>query len=273
MKKWLSFAALASPLVGSALEVKPWLGNEWEFQFDAAYTYSRYPNVQNGHPALRSSSNDQLLTFDLGAVVLTPKLDFQLEAEFSDTPRQKWGVRSTAAQVRYQWLDDIPGDDFVSLTTGANVRLVARHSLHDVSCPYHSDVNVEVNASVGKEWSRRTSWSWRTFAFGGVGIANHGSPWDRCCAVFEAHFTGSQVIKVFGEGYFGYGDKTRVNIDRFKGWGFIAHRSLDIGAGYRYIFDLWGELELSYACRVIAKSYPQGEQTIQLTYNLPFSFF
>jgi hypothetical protein len=265
--------ALAAPLVGSALEVKPWLGNEWEFQFDAAYTYSHYPNVQNGHPALRRSSNDQLLTFDLGTVVMTPNLDIQLEAEFADTPRQRWGVRSTAAQVRYQWLNDIPGDDPVSLTTGANLRFVARHSLHDVSCPYHSDVNFELNASLGKEWSRCASWSWRSFAFGGVGIANHGSPWLRALFAIEKNQQNCHQYGLFAGGYFGFGGQRKVRTRHFDGYGKIHHQSIDLGLGYRYLLGLYGSLSFNYAYRVFARSFPEHVNFFTVAYNIPFSPF
>ncbi len=266
------FLLALAPLVGSALEVKPWLGNEWEFQFDTAYTYSRYPNVQDGHPALRSPSNDQLLTFDLGVVAPTPNWDFQLEAEIANTPRQSWGVRSGAVQARYQWLDDILGDP-VSLTIGANLRVVAHHSLRDVSCPYHSYVNGEINGAVGKEWSKQAFWRWRAFAFAGVGMANRGSPWTRALISFMGNQEDRHQYAVFAIGYWGFGTQREVMTRDFDGYGKIHHQSIDLGLGYRYLLDFWGSFTFSYAYRLYARSFPERVNFFTLAYELPFSPF
>ena len=142
----LKKALLLLPISLSALQVQPWFHEIYEFTFTPSYTYSRYRDVQNGHPQLKSASNDHLIAFDLGISPMQ-KWDVDADLEFADTPRQSLGFRSSALQLRYQWLDDIAGDP-VSVTTGISGRGVGGHSLKDVSCPYHSYANFELNSAV-----------------------------------------------------------------------------------------------------------------------------
>jgi hypothetical protein len=264
-------AACALPLTGNALEVAPWFGNIWECNFTGNYTYSRYSRVQHGDPDLKSPSNDQRFGFSL-EMPLAPTWDLELEIEFVDTPRQKWGMRSYAGQFRYLWLDDVSGDP-ISLTTGFNVRGVSSHSLSDVSSPYHSNVNFELNTAAGKEWSKRAFWRMRTFAFAGVGIANHGSLWVRALAAFEGNYVDKHRYQLFANSYWGFGPDRAVNVNHFHGYAKIHHQSIDIGAGYSYLFDFWGSLTIDYAFRVYARSFPEYVNFFALTYKLPFSIF
>jgi hypothetical protein len=142
-----------------------------------------------------------------------------------------------------------------------------------VSSPYASYWNGEATVSVGKEFTKDENWNTRGYLLGSVGLANHGSFWNRYHVSFEARIMKSQILEAFSVGYFGYGSKKDVDIERFKGWGFIRHRSIDVGAKYSYIFDLWGAVGVSYACRVWAYSYPEREQMVQVSYTLPFSLF
>jgi hypothetical protein len=253
------------------LEVEPWLDVLGQFHFEAAYAYSRYNKVQGAHPGLKHPSNDQLLAFDLG-VVPWPNWDADIDMEFAQTPRLAWGFRSVGGQVRYQWLDDIIGDP-VSLTTGLNLRYASWRALSDVSCPYHSTWNAEFNASVGKEWEQMAYWVTRVFAFGGVGIANHGSPWLRGIAAVQANQKDKHQYTVFAAGYFGFGRRQDIDIRHFHGYGSIHHQSVDLGIGYRYSFGIWGSLSLEYAYRVYAHAFPAHVNWFAISYRLPFSFF
>ncbi len=254
-----------------ALEVQPWLGEPWEFHLISAYTYSRFTHVQNGHPQLHHPQNDQLLSFALAAAC-GPKWAFDTELEFVNTPVQRWGYRSFAAQGRYLWSDDVMGDA-VSFATGLNIRTVSSKSLEDVSCPYHSYGNFEVTGSLGKEWDRETLWIVRTFGFGAVGMANRGAPWVRLLASIEGNHDNRHRFALFSEGYFGFGHKETVDPDDFHGYANISHRSIDVGARYSYVFDIWGHLSLTYLYRPYAHAFPQNVNFITLSYNLPFSFF
>jgi hypothetical protein len=261
---------LLLPLSLGALEMKPWLGEVWEFEFTPSFTYSRYNNVQDGYPPFQHPSNDHVLALDL-AVAPSAHWDMALEVEFADTPRQKMGYRSAAFQARVLWTDDIIGDP-VSFTTGISLRGVSRHSLNDVSCPYHSNGNLELNAALGKEWGHSYEWSVRTFGFGGVGQANRGFPWARFFAMIEGNQRDTHRFGLFSAGYFGFGNKDRVPVDHFDGYASIHHQSVDVGASYGYHFEVWGTITLAYTRRVYAKSFPENVNFFTLAYSLPFSF-
>ena len=126
-------------------------------------------------PPLEHPSNDHVLSFDLA---FAPSSSWQIdtELEFADTPRQSMGYRSVAFQVRYLWMDDLLGDP-VSWTTGGVIRGVSKHSLKDVGCPYHADINFEISTAIGREWDRGFDWRIRLFGGAVVGMANCGYPW------------------------------------------------------------------------------------------------
>jgi len=254
-----------------ALEVEPWLGNLWEFQFVPSYTYYRIPSVENGRPQLAAPSNDHLITLGMGAA-FTPTSAFDVEAEFADTPVQSMGYRSAAFQYRCEWTNDCAGD-LATWTTGASIRGVSRHSLKDISCPYASDLNFELNGALGKQWDHGPSWGVRAFGWAAVGLANHGSPWTRFLLSLDGTQWRQHRYGLFFLGYFGFGAKTVVPTDHFHGWSSIRHQSLDVGAKYSYIFEVWGTITAAYTRRVYAQSYPQDVNFFTVSYSLPFSFF
>jgi hypothetical protein len=271
MKKSLLFLLLCVPELLSALPKKPWFGNVYEFFFDAEYTFDYYRHVANAKHGTRHHSNDNQFIFGLG---FTPSesWDMALEAEVSDTTRQSWNLRSVAAQLRYLLWDDIIGDP-ISLVTGLSIRGVHHSSLRDISCPYPAEANLELNVSLGKEWSRGPYWITRTFAFGTAGIANHGSPWTRFFAAFECNWNDKHQLHLFTRGDFGFGHRNTVNVEHFHGYASIHHKSVDVGIGYARHFLIWGKLTFDYAHRVYAHAYPERVNYFTIWYHLPFSFF
>ncbi len=269
MKKLFFFFLL--PIGLFSLEKKPWFHNTWEFQFYPGYSYSYYPSVDNGTNPSSYSSHNQLLKLGLGVAVL-PKLDVEYEMEFAKTRKLVFGGRSVAVQCRYQFLDDISGD-FVSFCMGGNIRYVPPRNLSDVSSPYHSNWNAEIVSSMGREWARSYYWCFRMFGFASFGFANHGYPWIRALFSMAANFHDKHRFELYSDGYFGLGNETTVNIDHFRSYQDIAHRSVDIGISYRRNFDMWGILSLSYEFRPYAESYPIYESILTASYRLPFSIF
>jgi len=259
------------PLTLGALEIDPWLGNLWEFKFVPSYTYSRFRDVQNGHPQLKAPFNVHLPAAGFG-FAFTPSWAFDVDIEFADTPRQSMGYRSSGYQIRHEWLNDIVGD-FTTFTTGFNVRGVSRHSLKDISCPYHSDFNFELTGALGKEWNKAAEWTTRVFGFAAVGIANHGFPWTRFVVSLEKNAWHCHRFGAFLNGYLGFGPHERVNTSHFHGYAFIRHQSLDVGGRYAYVFDVWGHLDFIYTRRVYARSFPENVNFFTLSYTLPFCFF
>lgn len=254
-----------------ALHTKPWLGNGYEFELDSAFTYSRYRKVQDASVQLRHPSNDKLYALDLGFTA-SDAMDFEAEMEFADTPRQSLGWRSAALQGRYLWLNDIEGDP-CSLITGLNVREVSKHSVRDVSSPYHYYLNFELNTAVGKEWSSQGLWTMRAYGLAALGQANRGSPWLRGLGVWEGNIRDRHRFLFDIDGYFGLGNKGHVDVDRFHGWARVHHQSIDLGLGYAMHMQIWGTLGIKFAYRLFAHSFPEHVYFLTFFYHLPFSFF
>lgn len=276
-KTFLKICLFIAPLPLFALKIEPWFAEPWEFELDSCYTYSRYRHVQNAIRPLKSPSNDHLVAFDLSVtpvfgLAADAPWNYAIDLEFAATPRQSFGFRSAGGQIRYLWLDDVSGD-FASVTTGLDLRGVSHASLKDISCPYHSYANFELNTSIGKEWDRWEYWIARAFAFVGLGTANRGYPWIRAIIAGEGNHHDLFEYKVYVQSYIGLGHRKKINIDHFHGYGLIQHRSIDLGASIRYIFKIWGSLSLDYTYRVYAHSFPEHVNFFTICYRLPFSLF
>lgn len=254
-----------------SLEEAPWLGDVYGFNMHTDFSYSQYSKIDHAIVQPAYAYNNYLTQASVGAA-LSEKMDVEIELEMARTPHQTYGFRSSAIQGRFLVWDDIAGDP-VTVAVGLNTRAVSGRSVRDVSSPYASYWNGEATASIGKEFTKEKDWKTRGYLLASVGLANHGSWWNRCDGAFESKIGDSQSLELFALGYVGYGGQKNIDIGQFKGWGFIRHRSLDLGIQYRYFFDFWGALGVSYSCRVLAISYPKGEQTIQVSYALPFSLF
>ncbi len=268
-KNWAAlFFLMVSPGLFS-LDKAPWLGDAYEFDLYTDINYSQYSKISNAIRQPAYSYNNYVNDVAVG-LALGDSFDVQIETNLARTPHQTYGFRSAALQGRYLLFDDIAGDP-VTLNVGLNTRAVTGRAVRDVSSPYASYWNGEATVSVGKEFTKDDDWKTRGYLFTSVGLANHGSFWNQYELSYEARFLANQAVQIFSDGYFGYGNKKRVDINHFRGWGFVRHRSIDVGARYCYMPEFWGTLSFSYACRVWAYSYPQKEQIIQFSYNLPFS--
>ncbi len=268
--KWL-FALILCPVTVFSFVLDPWYTKIGEFQLRSSYAYRYYPTVNQGKNPSSYHSHDQLIDLNLG-VQFWPGWDFQIASDFSHTRRLNWGTQRFGLQLRYLLLDDVAGD-LVSLSLGLQSYFVPTRNMRDVSSPYHAQGNIELGASVGKEIDRTFNWLYRFWGFFGFGFANRGSPWIRPLLAAEMNFHQRHKFKAFTEGYFGFGHRHRVNIRQFNGYGKIAHRSIDLGLNYTYLFKIWGSLGFQYTYRLYAHSFPQHASTFKVEYRLPFSLF
>ncbi len=265
----LAFLGPWNPLL--AFEEKPWLGDFLEFFLDSSFSYYRFRHVQGAIQQPSIPSNNYLFSLDLG---LCPFDGWEaaIEAELAKTPRQKFGRRSVGIQVRTRWMNDIMGDP-LSVTTGLSIRQVSSQSVHDISSPYAAPWNFEAHTAFGKEWSQGAFWYMRWYGMAALGQGSRGSPWTRGRLAFEMNRENHHQIELFADGYWGFGRRRDVDINRFDGWGKYDHSSADLGFSYRYVTNIWGYFWIEYAHRVYARSYPESQNSIQIGYHLPFSFF
>lgn len=253
-----------------ALEQRPWFGNPFEWIFKADYTYYRFSDVDNSICPLSSPSDNHLVRLDM--LFSPPSWNTTAEAELIESPFQPFSWRSFALQAEKQWLDDIAGDPF-SFATGANIRAVSTKSLRDVGCPYHANGNLELTASLGKEWSQGVFWTNRIYGVGAVGFGNRGSPWFRGLVSYGYNREDRHRLRLWAETYLGTGSQKEIDIDNFDGYGKIAHRSIDVGIGYAYFLRIWGSFHFEYARTVFARSFPERTNFFTFRYELPFSPF
>lgn len=268
-KKWVLFFSIPSALFSFVLD--PYFTPVAEVQLRSSYSYRYYPSVNQAINPSSYHSHDQLIDLNLG-VQFWPNWEMQIAGDFSSTRKLNWGGQRVGVQLRYLLLDDIIGDP-ISLTLGGQLFFVPTRNIRDVSSPYHSQGNLELGIAVGKEIDSTFHWLWRFWGFLGGGIANRGTPWIRPLLAVEGKFHLHHKLKIFSEGYFGFGNQNRVNVNRFNGYGKIAHRSIDLGLNYTYHFNIWGDLGIQYAYRVYAHSFPQHASIFTIGYRLPFSLF
>lgn len=254
-----------------AFDESPWLGDVYGFISNTELIYSQYRHIDHAQEQptymYRNYLTREGIYFTMG-----DEIEVEWEIEFAQTPHQPYSFRSSGLCGKYCFLNDIEGNP-ISFVAGVNIRGVSGRAVRDVSSPYASYCNAEAMLSVGKEFTKDKNWNSRGYVTGVVGLANKGSIWNRFLVVGEGRVARSHIFKGFFTGYFGYGPQEEIDIEEFQGWGRVAHRSLDIGAQYRYHFALWGDLGISYAYRVFAKSYPSKEQAVTISYELPFSLF
>lgn len=266
----LLFSAFLLPAVSQGLEVQPWFGDVYEFHFLGSYAYSRFHSVQGAVPQLTRPFNANWIYTGLE---FCPASEWSVDGDlqFADTTKTSFNFRSGALQLRYLWLDDIVGNA-VTLATGGNFRITSDESLHDVSCPSHSNVDFEINFSLGKEFDPSESWRWRLWCFGALGQANVGSPWVRAIAAIETNIEERHKWAIYGLGSNGYGRHTHPDPEHFNGYAKIRQKSIDLGIRYGYRMGVWGTLRLEYQRRLLAKACPQNTNTFILSLLIPFSF-
>jgi hypothetical protein len=258
------------PLLGSAVEVQPWLGSVYEFHFLGSYAYSRFNKVQGGVPQLTSPFNVNLAYLGLD-LTFAPEWAIDGDLQFADTTQMDFNFRTAALQLRYLWMDDLVGDP-ISITTGVNARATPTWALHDISCPSRSNVDFEVNCSVGKELEASPSWLFRLWASGIIGQGIAGSPWVAAIAAIETNIREQHKLALFAVGNNGFGRHSHVFVNHFDGYGRVRYKSIDLAVRYGYRLGVWGTIRAEYAHRFLAKAYPSEVNTWAISYLLPFSF-
>ena len=260
-----------SPISLFGFLLQPWYFTVGEFQCCPTYSYSYYPSVSKGENPSSYHCSDHRIALNAG-VQFWPNWEMQLESDFLHSLKLNWGLERFGLQLRHIFLDDVIGDP-MSLSLGLQGFYVPTRSMRNVSVPYHGQGNAELGIAIGKEIDRLYDWLFRFWGFLGLGMANRGSPWIRPCVAVEMKGKKRYIFKAFTEFYGGLGDDQNVNINDFSGYGKIAHRSIDLGLNWTYLFAIWGDLHCAVSYRLYAHSFPKHASNISITYQLPFSIF
>ena len=270
MKKF--FVLLLFPLFLFSLERTAWLGNPYQFLFKSEYDYDYYKKFSHAIDPLKETRHDNTLKAGLNFTLPKDTIDAEAEIEFAKTKEQNFSFRSLVLQTRYQFLNDINGDYFISLNAGINFRYTTEKSLKDISCPYHNNLDIEVFSCLGKEISSGKSWLYRVYTVGYYGIENKSNMWGKIrisngFSYKEIHSFYCDLIfeQTFGKHHF-------VNIDHFFGYGRTHSTYLDLDLAYEIKLDIWGKLKFDYIYRVISKCRPERVSFFGFLYTWNFSF-
>ena len=203
----------------------------------------------------------------------SPSLQWSIDSdlEFSGSPFQDFGFCSVAFQGRYLLKDDIIGD-LISLSLGGDVRVVSSESLKDVNNLYHSNIEFQCNLAFGKEFSKLDYWRFRFWGYGGVGIANKGSPWLKGKFAVEGNIHEKRKWSIFAKTMRTFGRYDSFNIYDFNGYAKLRQLNVDLGFRYGWRLGVWGTFSLEYRRRIIAKRCPKNENFLAVSYMVPFSF-
>ena len=251
---------------------EPWFTPPMEFQGRIAFIYNHDHRVQS--PKGSFSIIDYDYTFNPGAGV-TPCSFWNIQTDLFLT--QSTGIDSYYEAffltVRYLWLNDL-AENLFALTTGISFSFPGSEFLKDISSgPYHGEVNTTFHATVGKEWLCGDAWLARLWVFGGMGIANSGSPWLPGVIYGEIKMNNSLTFGIFAEFLYGLGDKDIIKDEPFEGYGPINHRSINIGGSANYELGSLATFSLQGWYNVHAHNTVEHSHTLQATLTIPFKIF
>lgn len=276
-KKLLTFLLLLFPYVGIATELWPWFGNNFELESRANYLFQTFSVLDRAGKDRPYASKDSFLTLSLGSSVdesVLALLDWplgslaaELELTFADTRHRSFGVDNWRLTIRQQWLDDIDLDP-ISLVTGFTLTQAFTQSLRDPGSFHHGRIEFEIHAALGKETGCNESWNSRWWGIFGIGIANKGAPWLRADFSWEKKLEEELQLSLSVRSLWGLGHR-KLSFP-FHGYGLINHRSIDLGIGCSYFFDIWGSLTFEYAKRVYAFNFPKWANLLVVRYDFPF---
>jgi hypothetical protein len=256
------------PFALNATELKPWFGNPFELEGRATYVFQNFQEMQTGEGLVSYVSNDNFLTLSLSTSIWG-NWDAEFELTGAQTRAHCFNYDCARLTGRYLWMDDVIGDPF-SITSGITLTLPQRISIIDPGSFHHGYFEAEFHTALGRESVCGPRWKSRWWLIGGVGIATQGSPWLRADGVIEVqHFIG-HALELGAYTLWGLGGDNIVDLDAFRGYGPIAHRSVDVGFAYLYRFDCWGTLKLGYRRRVYAHNFPDNANYLIVEYLYPF---
>lgn len=247
-------------------ELEPWFGPDLLFQTHLKYLWQNYQKIATGDSSESLHANDNFFT--LGALLPYHEWSGELELTYADTRHRSMGWDNVRLTGRYLWLNDVNGFDPFSLVTGMTITQASKQAVRDIGSFHHGKIEAEAFVSVGKENPVENFWSSRWWGVLGIGTADIGYPWLRTEAVWEKNWFERQQLRLRALALVGFGHE---NLHRchFRGYGPIAHRSVDLAARYSYFFECSGTISLEYCRRVFAYNFPKNANQVVISFIYP----
>lgn len=254
-------------------ELSPWLGTNYQLELRGIERFQIYRNVETPKRTFRYPSNDHFFTLS-GSLTgfdyqgWKESLSAELEATLAYTKKQRAAVDNLRGTLRYRWLNDII-DDCVTVTPGITITKAFKHSVHDISSFHHGEIEAELHVGLGKEFSCEEFWTTRVWSVIGLGMGNHGYPWLRGDISVQKNVWNCQQFGLHLYTLWGLGHRNIKPHKSFHGYGPIAHRSVDVGVRYSYLFDCGAIFSAEYVRRVYARNFPSNANQFLISLMYP----
>lgn len=259
----------ALPYSLCATQLQPWFGYSHHLEGRGTYVFQNFQRVNTRLGPQKYISNDSFVTASL-AGNRYDEWNFELEITGAKTRAHGFNFDCARFTARYLVLNDIIGDR-VSFVPGITVIQATNQSVHDLGSFHHGITEMEIHASVGRETTCGSKWSKRWWLVGAIGQGIRGVPWLRGDGVvqFQPGWCG-QVLELGAYTLWGTGNRGIGLLNRFSGYGVVAHQSVDLGAAYIHRFDYLGSLKIGYKRRIYAQNFPEGVNYLIVEYFYPF---
>jgi len=262
----LALFFLNSPV--DAIEYLPWYPKEFQLQPEVTYGYQKYTRIASNHKNFHKPSYGSSLTRSTGIAYYDWYAS--LDAKLSGSTKRSFGYERINLEVRYQLLDDVAAVDPVSVIAGVTLTGGSKKALRDMSVFLHGRFEVEMHVAIGKEIEKNSHWSHRFWAVGALGLADVGSPWVHCKVQWDKNFEEVKRFSLFFDILYGFGGKALSKNQHFRGYGPIAHRSIDIGALFSFPIKDDIRFSLSAKYRLLAKNFPMQALSFYAQVLVPF---
>lgn len=256
------------PIFIHATDLKPWYGKDYETEIRASILYQNYQSIASPFFTKFGSAND--VFFNLSAAYPFRRYCGEFEATVARTHHQNYRWDNFRFTGRFQVLDDREGD-CITLVGGITFIQAFSRALHDISSFHHGHVEGLFTLSVGKKYgfTRFHDYLYRCWNVIGIGAADVGVPWVMDYFAFESIHRDVHHVRWFTEILWGTGGENIFG-HCFEGYGFIKHRSVDVGVRYSFDFPCWGTLSLQYARRLYALNFPKNANLLFVEFYFPF---
>lgn len=257
-------ATLLLPLTLLATDFNPFYPPMLYIDLKADYIYQNFQKLQTDHRRVSYNSNDHFL--HLAGAFNYDVFSGEAEITGADTRHRTFGFDEARLTGRYQILSDYI-DDTQSLVVGVTAMQTVQQPLEDPGAFHHGKIAGLAHVAFGKEYSHLQFWTQRYWGMFGFGSADVGSPWIEGMAVWDRNFCDRSNFRLFAKGLFGFGGRG-LDVHRFRGYGPVAHRSIDLGFRYNYVTEWCGTLGIGYAYRVYARNFPSHTHLVGVHYEI-----
>ncbi|GEM_PF-2460418 len=258
---------LTLPMALTAIELEPWIPEPYLPQFKAAYSPEHFNNVRVGSTKTPYRSTAHSMDFSLFGAVTE---QFMVELSFNciGTSQNHFGMNDAQLTGRYQFWNDITGENFASVTLGTTVSYANWPFVRDLAVFHHGQWEFLTHLSIGREEPCGGAWSSRSWGVVGIGSANEGSVWVFSKLQHERAFSACLRGGAYLGTTVGFGSNP-LSIPTFAGYGSLRHRSVDFGVQAEYTVGVYGFIRAEYSFLPWSQNFPIYVNRFAISFYYP----